>query len=92
MSRAFVYLVVTQIPYDGFVQQELDILRVIQNFNVGRATLCLTTMFGFTRIDTLDDAETTEIVQRQLQFSQSLTTCNIMGTLSGFVLLIKKTF
>lgn len=59
-----IYLVVTQCPYDRFVQQEFYIFCVVQNFDVASTALGTSTMLRFARIDTFDDAQTPEIVQR----------------------------
>lgn len=86
MRRRITYFVVTQCPYDRLVQQKLNVLCVVEDSDVGRATLCTASMFRFPWIDAFDDAQSPKVVQRQLQLTQSLATCDIGGSFSGGIL------
>lgn len=80
------YLVLAQCPHDGLVQQEFNVLGMVQDLDLSRTLLCSPPILRLTRIDAFDDAQSPEVVQRQLEPLQRLPPGNEMRRLSLIIL------
>lgn len=56
------HLDVTQGPHELIMQQEINVLSMVQDFDVGCTALGFATILRLARINSLQNAETSEIV------------------------------
>lgn len=57
-----IYLVITEGPYDGLVQQKTYVLGVVQNLDLWGTLLGTTPVLGLTRVDSLQDTEAAKVI------------------------------
>ena len=67
LSLSLSHPVLPELPNDGFVVEELDVLHVVESLDGGVSLLCLPPVVGFTWVDPLQDAQPPEVPKRELQ-------------------------
>lgn len=67
----------TELPNDGFMEEELDVLHVVECFDGGVTFLGLPPVVGFPRVNPLEDAQPPEVPQGELQFLHGSIPCNV---------------
>ena len=58
--------VLSELPDDGFVEEKLDVLHVVERLDGGVTLLCLPPVLGLAWIDALQDAQPSKVPKRQL--------------------------
>lgn len=68
------------------MEQEFDVLGMVEDFDVRGALLRTAAVLGLARVDALEDAQATEVVQRELQAFQGLFAGYVVSRLAFIVL------
>lgn len=68
------------------MHQEVDVFLVVQNFDVGVSLLSSLTVFWLTRVDSLENAQPAEVIERQLELVECGQTSYILTAFTGFEL------
>lgn len=73
----FTHPVLTELPYNGFVQEELDVLHVVESFDGGVTFLGLPPVVGLSRVNSLQDAQSPEVPEGKLELLDSGIPCDV---------------